>query len=273
MRASQLFAVCRERFRRVRNPMAVNENLSFVVVAGNETLPNATQAGKWLQNNPNPGDEPDYLIVGPNSSQGQRWTYNLGAAFPHWRRLGETVEGNGDKDSMVGIHNHRVPTGELYARIVVMIRNNPPDGLRYGPLLSIHDVLTGQREFLIEYETIGVMKLFRAIYKDKAGVDRTIQSEPVPMAPDGGAFHYIYDIRVGLHGVDGSLEPFLQVFRPESRMSYVTTLDDAPGSGYSDLKGVKMIAVLSGNINGLIPASQIRISRVGIGNLVKEALP
>ena len=272
MRASQMFGVCRERFRRDRNPQSINENVSFVMLPSRLALPSPASAGFWYQNNANPGETPEKFVVTPNTSEGAKWTFATTGSFRAWRRLDANKAGHGNECSMLLVHDHRRPTSEIYVRCIVGINLPPVDAESTLPVFSLHDVLTQKRELLITAERRAMSMVIKVEYEDKNGVARSIRTEGIPHTVNGLA-SYSYDIRVGLHGLDESAKPFLQVIRPDSKFSYVSYLEGAPGSGYGDMAGAKSLCWCSDRVDGMIPAGDLRPSRLGIGNLIKEALP
>lgn len=270
MRASQLFAVCRERFRRARNPQAVNENLSFIIMPGLQTLPGHGELGQWMQNNAT--GTPAEFAVGPADTPQSRWTFQPLGDFPYWRRLKAATANQGGIDSMILEYDHGEPTGELYLRCVFRLGPQPPDAGSALTIFSIRDVATGGIEAVLEVEPRPTGHIFSVSYIDKNGQGQMIASEEIPRTSPGGTVSFIYDVRVGIYGVEKEL-PYIHVYRPEGKFSYVSYLQGEPGSGFIDTPGKKRMAWCSSEPDGLIPAGDIRPVRLGVGNLIKEALP
>ena len=264
MNSSQIFGTCRERYRRKVNPEAINENLSFPGVQGN--FDNPSDGSPWMWWNTG---RTEYLRLEGGSNE---WRLVATAGMAHSTRRNPA---NGSSSAKMYLnHNHENQTGELYLRLMFVSLVTP--GNMTHPIFSIIDKDSGLLDLSVEGKLEGqgadAKCTFIVTYRDANGDPFTYQTEKLPLYTT--AYHNYFDMRIFIPAPESGdvARIVLREFRGlTTEVEYKMT--GTEGKGFYDKPGPKQIAWMSTVDGAKQGVAGINPMRLGIGNLIKYALP
>ena len=269
MNAAQMFGTCRERYKRKENPEAVNENLAFV----NDTAYTEYISGTgWVWKSL---DGTHVMKV----VERDEWGYSAVPGDMPWGRFRRNNFGTDRPASLFCDHTHVNESGELYMRLGFMSSNG--DKSYTDTIFSIMDKAAGTVDIEVgcaiarpansQWHSMAPF----VKYTDALGGTQTIQMDPIQAySAAGRGWQNTYELRIYIPAKEKN-EPARIVLNQLRNQNFTVEKigEGTAGKGYMDKAGEKQLAWMSKVIGGAQGEATCAPGRLGIGNLIKYALP